>query len=234
MTLIRKAIRYAMADSKRFLIPYYAHRINSKGNDLFDVAFNSDFLGLSIAPLQVKSEIERLIGVVTNMRPRRILEIGTATGGTLFLFCKFAHPNAVIVSIDLPKGESWGGYPAWKIPLFMSFKLPDQSLRLIRADSHLKTTREALEEILGGELLDFLFIDGDHTYEGVKRDFEMYFPLVRKGGIIAFHDICKHPLGSDCQVEYLWERLRQSYYCKEIVENPKQGWGGIGVLHVPD
>jgi len=46
---------------------------------------------------------------------------------------------------------------------------------------------------LNGEPLDFLFIDGDHTYEGVKRDFEMYSPLVRNGGIIAFHDIVKHP-----------------------------------------
>jgi predicted O-methyltransferase YrrM len=37
--------------------------------------------------------------------------------------------------------------------------------------------------------VDFLFIDADHSYEGVKKDFEMYSPLVRKGGIIAFHDI---------------------------------------------
>jgi len=40
---------------------------------------------------------------------------------------------------------------------------------------------------------DFLFIDGDHTYEGVEGDFEMYSPLVRRGGIIAFHDIVPGP-----------------------------------------
>ena len=36
---------------------------------------------------------------------------------------------------------------------------------------------------------DFLFIDGDHTVEGVTKDFLLYRPLVRKGGVIAFHDI---------------------------------------------
>jgi predicted O-methyltransferase YrrM len=53
-------------------------------------------------------------------------------------------------------------------------------------------TLEEVKRILGGEKADFLFIDGDYTYEGVKRDL-MYSPLVREGGIIAFHDICPHP-----------------------------------------
>ena len=35
---------------------------------------------------------------------------------------------------------------------------------------------------------DFIFIDGDHTYEAVKQDFEDWFPLLAKGGIVAFHD----------------------------------------------
>jgi len=43
--------------------------------------------------------------------------------------------------------------------------------------------------ILGSRKLDFLFIDGDHSYEGVRRDFEMYSPLVREGGIICMQCI---------------------------------------------
>ena len=35
---------------------------------------------------------------------------------------------------------------------------------------------------------DLLFIDGDHRYAAVKMDFQNYFPLVRDGGIVAFHD----------------------------------------------
>jgi predicted O-methyltransferase YrrM len=45
--------------------------------------------------------------------------------------------------------------------------------------------------LLKGSEGDFLFIDGDHTYQGVKQDFQMYSPLVKKGGIVAFHDIVK-------------------------------------------
>jgi hypothetical protein len=33
-----------------------------------------------------------------------------------------------------------------------------------------------------------IFIDGDHTYEGVKRDIELYFPLLKPNGLILFHD----------------------------------------------
>lgn len=37
---------------------------------------------------------------------------------------------------------------------------------------------------------DFVFIDGDHSYEGVIQDIRAYLPKVRKGGIIAGHDYC--------------------------------------------
>jgi len=42
---------------------------------------------------------------------------------------------------------------------------------------------------------DFIFIDGDHTYEAVKKDFEDWYPLTKPGGFIAFHD--SHPVNHD-------------------------------------
>jgi predicted O-methyltransferase YrrM len=89
-----------------------------------------------------------------------------------------------------------------------------------------------VERILGGEKVDFLFVDGDHTYEGVKRDFEMYSPLVRKGGIIAFHDICLHPPETRCEVSKFWNEIKHGYKYVEIVEDWSQKWAGIGVLYV--
>jgi predicted O-methyltransferase YrrM len=89
-----------------------------------------------------------------------------------------------------------------------------------------------VESILVDDKLDFLFIDGDHTYEGVKKDFEMYSPLVRKGGLIAFHDICKHPPQLNCTVDKFWNEIKGSYDFEEIIDNPSQNWAGIGVLHV--
>ena len=54
--------------------------------------------------------------------------------------------------------------------------------------------------------IDILFIDGDHKYGSVLSDYLLYSPLVRKGGIVAFHDsACKHEGYSD--VPILIEKL---------------------------
>ena len=37
--------------------------------------------------------------------------------------------------------------------------------------------------------IDFLFIDGNHAYDAVRRDFLDWTPKVRRGGVIAFHDV---------------------------------------------
>ena len=52
-----------------------------------------------------------------------------------------------------------------------------------------------VKKLLSGKLLDFLFIDGGHDYEQVKKDFMNYSMLVRNGGIIAFHDIEERSYG---------------------------------------
>ena len=40
----------------------------------------------------------------------------------------------------------------------------------------------------GKERLDFVFVDGDHSYDGLRVDYEGFSPLIAKGGIIALHD----------------------------------------------
>jgi predicted O-methyltransferase YrrM len=46
---------------------------------------------------------------------------------------------------------------------------------------------EEVARLLGGGF-DFIFLDGDHFYEGVKKDVEGYYPLVRQGGLLMGHD----------------------------------------------
>ena len=77
--------------------------------------------------------------------------------------------------------------------------------------------------------LDLLFIDGDHTYEGVKSDFEMYSPLVREGGMIAFHDILDHNPDTGCEVSTYWNEIKDDYPHVELAVAPYR-WGGIGVV----
>ena len=156
---------------------------NFQTNNIDDVwnFINNQLHGL-IKPVQIKEEFTELLKVYVNKQPKIILEIGTARGGTLFSFCKLAPEDATLISIDLPKGKFGGGYPDWKIPLFQAFKKENQQLYLLREDSHNTETLNKVKDILNGRTIDFLFIDADHTYEGVKKDFEMYSPLVKGGG----------------------------------------------------
>jgi predicted O-methyltransferase YrrM len=205
---------------------------------LLALAYDFEAFGITIRPGQVRSEILRLLGEVRGCR--RLLEIGTANGGTLFLFAQLAAPDAHLISVDLPHGEFGGGYPAWKLPLYKRFARPGQRLDLVRGDSHAAATAARVRNLLAGECLDFLFIDGDHTYAGVRQDFETFKPLVRPGGLIAFHDIAApRPgapraggptlLGGD--VPQYWAALRGDHEHEEFRDAP-HGNFGIGLLRV--
>lgn len=179
---------------------------------------------------QVKDEISGLLKIFTTQQPQTIMEIGTSKGGTLFLFSQLAPPHATIISLDLPKGRFGGGYPAWKIPLYRSFARNGQTIKLVRANSHHPHTLQTIEHFLHDKPLDFLFIDGDHTYDGVKQDFDMYRHLVRPDGTIAFHDIAPHPEETGCEVHKFWNEIKQDYPSYELVADPNQQWAGIGIL----
>jgi cephalosporin hydroxylase len=188
------------------------------------------FFGV-IHAMQMPTEISRLLTAVQALRPKRILEIGTARGGTLFMTSRVVEPDATLISLDLPGGMWGGGYPRWKAGVYRRMVLPSQEVHLIRADSHDPTSLNQIRSILNGERLDYLFIDGDHTYQGVKMDFEMYGPLVRSGGLIAFHDIADHPAGAGGDVPRYWRELAATHKVDEFVENPQIGCG-IGLIHV--
>ena len=75
-------------------------------------------------------------------------------------------------------------------------------------DSHLTSTSDFLKTLLPKDGIDFLFIDGDHRYDGVKMDFEMYSPLLRPGGLVRFHDICTNAKDKTCGVDRFWLEIR--------------------------
>jgi len=183
-----------------------------------------------IKPAQVPSELHRFAKMVATLRPEKVMEIGTFQGGTLCVLCRLSSPTANIISVDLPGGKFGGGYSAMRSLLYRSFCKYFQAMHLIRGDSHSEEVLTKVKSIT--QSLDILFIDGDHTYEGVKRDFFAYSPLVRAGGVVAFHDIVEHPRDSGCEVARFWDEIKQQYRHEEIIENLKQGWGGIGILYM--
>jgi len=64
----------------------------------------------------------------------------------------------------------------------------DSTINLIQGNSYFNETEEKFKEIINTNKLDLLFIDGDHTLEGVKNDYERYSKYVKKGGYIIFDD----------------------------------------------
>jgi cephalosporin hydroxylase len=180
-----------------------------------------------IAPIQSRDEFLSLLHTVGIAKPAGVLEIGTASGGTLFMFTRVVAETAKIASVDLPQGSFGGGYAARKIPLYSAFALPRQQLKLIRADSHSPHTYEQVKAYFSGQSVDFLFIDGDHTYEGVRKDFEMYRRLVGRGGHIAFHDIV-YAEG----VARFWAEIKPQYKTSWELVSPHSPRYGIGVLQV--
>jgi predicted O-methyltransferase YrrM len=181
------------------------------------------------------SELTPLVRLLRRRRLDTVVEIGTARGGTFATWCALAEPEAVLVSIDLPGGTHGGGYTEQDAEQYRSHARRGQQLHFLRADSHAETTRDALATILDERPVDFLMIDGDHTYDGVAADYRMYSRFVADGGVIAFHDILPHPQVPDCQVDRLWAELQDS--AEEHMEFADPGddrgwgqWGGIGVL----
>lgn len=202
--------------------------------DQLRLAYGFGFLSIGVVPAQVPSELDQLLALLEERSAKTILEIGTANGGTLFLFCRVAEPGGTVLSLDLP--PELGGYARGREALYRSFARGGQRLELLRGDSRDEATRAKVGALLAGRPLDFLFIDGDHRYEGVRRDFELYSGLVRPGGMIALHDIVPGPGDLVGGVPRFWGELRGSggHEVRELVGSWEQGGYGIGVVLVPE
>lgn len=187
----------------------------------------------TLLPNQDKGEIRRLLQTVQDLQPKVIVEIGTRDGGSLYLWSRAGAQLEALISIDLPGGIHGGGYPAAREKFYQLFVSdhPQATLHLMRADSQQQATVDQLKRMLKGRPIDFLFIDGDHRYEGVRRDYELYRDLVRPGGLIAFHDIRPNIYDDTIQVYQLWDQICESgLQTREIIHEPYTGRYGIGLV----
>jgi cephalosporin hydroxylase len=179
---------------------------------------------------QSRFEITSLLHFINEkaLSPEVICEIGTANGGTNLLLASSLPSVKTVIGIDLyVKNKS-------KIRFFLN----DKETHFINSSSYAANTIEQIRKVLDGKKIDILFIDGDHRYQGVKNDFELYRPMVSKEGLICFHDIIPDYLTRRNEftgmwagdVPKYWEELKQSRSYKEIVESYDQDGQGIGVL----
>ena len=213
-----------------------------------------DMENRKINSMQVMEEIENFQNKIINQSPKVIVEIGTANGGTLSRWLEI--PSAeIIVSIDYPIGVHGGqGYEERMCVISEALEnsnLLNKKFYSINGDSKDIKVIEKLEIVLNGKKIDFLFIDGDHTYEGVKSDFENYKKFLKGGSVVGFHDIIDSEYHKimGCFVSKLWNDLKKNYeyvefiYTENIndqtIKDPQWlqyvkkngGFGGIGMIY---
>jgi predicted O-methyltransferase YrrM len=141
----------------------------------------------------------------------------------VFAHAAVASPSAHLIAIDKFPRESADAMTA----RLRAVVRPSQRVTCLWQDSHDPATVSAVCDALDGPL-DLLFLDGDHSADGVARDFALYEPLVRSGGLIAFHDIDAHATGG---VPAFWRETRDRYEHIEIVDRRHAPQGlGIGIL----
>lgn len=158
-------------------------------NSPFDVERNIEMIGC-ICP---SPHLKRLKEIKQEMKNCKVyVEIGVLYGGSMIMMMDMQNEECLHIGIDPFSGYYGSTYdPHRKIDLTNHYDIVNDNIKknnkyfhkwkLIKGSSYDINTANQVKEII-----DFLFIDGDHSYSGVLADFYHYKDKVRKGGIIAF------------------------------------------------
>jgi autotransporter strand-loop-strand O-heptosyltransferase len=182
--------------------------------------------------VQNHSEIKGAADFFKDLKVKDFIEIGTDQGGTFAIWSKLSVDDGTRISLDMPHGNfGRADYDVEKRDAYL--KSLGTDVHMLHGDSHCQCMKTDLIEILGQDKVDFLFIDGDHTYRGVKQDYYMYKEFVKPGGWIAFHDIkdTEFHRNANCRVDLLWNELVGNKV--EFVDNSSE-YGGIGFIQVTE
>ena len=180
---------------------------------------------------QVDSELDGLIAILVREKVTRFLEVGSRYGGSLWRIAHALPRGSIIVSCD-----SGGGMGGNKPGATDSLKACVARLNedgyhanLVVGDSQ---KEETIAAVLKHRPFDAAFIDADHEYKGVKRDWENYGPHAR---IVAFHDIGwirpeKYLQSKVVEVPQFWNDIKGKHRHEEFIDYSTGRTMGIGVL----
>jgi len=184
-----------------------------------------------VEPISWIKHIPFAFFIIKVLKPRIVVELGVHTGNSFSAFCqavKNLNIKASCYGVDTFKGEPHSGFYDESVYIDINSYITEnygdfaQVMRM--------TFNEALEYFSDGSI-DLLHIDGYHTYEAVKYDFESWLPKMSDRGVILLHDtqVRRDEFGA----WKLWEEISKLYPSYEF----EFGYG-LGVLavgkNVPD
>ncbi len=170
-----------------------------------------------------------MFAIVDLVRPRRFVELGAHHGTSFFAANQAAQRlgfSMEALAVDSWEGEQHTG--EYDDSVYVGFTEVLEHRRYTNAQP-LKMYFDEAVKLFEDESVDLLHIDGLHTYEAVKHDYESWIDKVVPGGLILFHDINVHQ--KDFGVWRLWNALLES-------ASPDRSFSfahshGLGVLQKP-
>jgi len=165
------------------------------------------------------------LSLIKIMRPRVIVELGTHYGDSYFAFCQSLKDCSIdckAYAVDTWMGDEHAGHygdDVYRQVLGVNERHYNHFSRLIRS-----TFDEAADGFPAGTI-DLLHIDGLHSYEAVRHDFETWQHLLSDKSVVLFHDTNVRERGFG--VWKLWEELKDQYPSFEFEHGH-----GLGVLAV--
>ena len=154
--------------------------------------------------------------LVEKLKPNKIVELGSHYGVSFFSFCEAASQysnNTFIYAVDTWRGDEQAGYYGDKV--YDTVKQHQEEYHIQRSALLRCTFREA-SMYFSERSIDMIHIDGLHTYEAVKEDYDTWNPKLKEEGTLLFHDcnVRERNFG----VWKLWEEIKESgeYHCIEI------------------
>ncbi len=128
-----------------------------------------------------------LYGLARSMKPETCVEIGSARGKSACYVGLALRDNGRgrLYAIDPHAPTNWNDSDSVD-----SFEIFRQNITWVGVGDRIEMIRTTSDEAARGwnRPIDLLFIDGDHSYEGVKRDWELFSPFLSPFGVAMFHD----------------------------------------------